>query len=301
MAERRTWTGSIRPADDARRLLDQVNTASVDKQNTTALAHAVQHADEVELRPDASRLLNVDPQLKPLLPWPGLPRGATINVVGSTSLLLALIAGAMRDGGWAAIVGLPHLGVLAAIQEHRLAAERLALVPNPGPDWPQVVSALVDGVDVVAVAVPGPVADSTVRTLQARAREKGCVLVPTSRWPGASTTLKVTGRRREGLGHGSGRLKRQTLDVTASGRGAAARLRKATVAFGEPVVDAATLITSFAPPAHNYASPEPAAEKTQNGTQTDLSSTLKQAETPADPWAQLMRHLPRIDRSRPWH
>lgn len=49
------------------------------------------------------------------------------------SLLLALIAGAMRNGGWAACVGLPHLGLLAAIQEHGIAAERFALVPRPRP------------------------------------------------------------------------------------------------------------------------------------------------------------------------
>ncbi|MFI5895668.1 hypothetical protein ACIA5D_36790 [Actinoplanes sp. NPDC051513] len=288
MADRRTWQGAIRSPGDARRLLDQVNAASVDKANMTALATAVQQADEVELRPDATRFLPVDDQIAPLLPWPGLPRGATVGVVGSTNLLLALIAGATKGGGWAACVGLPHLGLLAAIQEHRIPAERLALVPNPGPDWPQVVAALIDGVDLVAVGVPGPVADGTVRSLQARAREKGCVLVPTSRWPAANTTLEVTGRRWEGLGHGRGRLKRQTLEVTTSGRGAAARPRRTTVTFGEPVVNVAAVVAALPPLRDELMAPAvPATPQPEPGL--------------PDPWADLLHHLPRIERKRPYH
>uniref|UniRef100_UPI0005581158 hypothetical protein n=1 Tax=Actinoplanes subtropicus TaxID=543632 RepID=UPI0005581158 len=70
-ASRSTWAGAIRTADDVRRLLDDTNTAGTT--NLTALARAVQHAAEVELRPDATRLLDVDNRLKPLLPWPGIP------------------------------------------------------------------------------------------------------------------------------------------------------------------------------------------------------------------------------------
>ncbi|WP_030443846.1 hypothetical protein, partial [Actinoplanes subtropicus] len=73
--------------------------------NLTALARAVQHAAEVELRPDATRLLEVDKRLKPLLPWPGIPRGSTVGVVGSMSLLMLLLASA-TEHGWAAAVGM---------------------------------------------------------------------------------------------------------------------------------------------------------------------------------------------------
>jgi hypothetical protein len=179
--QRRTWGGAIRTAEEARALLDQVNAAGVERANMTSLARAVRHAEEVELRPDATRLLPAHEQIAALLPWPGIPRGTTIGVVGSNSLLFLLLAGAMRDGSWVACVGMPDLGVLAAVQDHGIPAERLALVPHPGPDWPHVVSALIDGVDLVAVGVPGPVADGTVRSLQARAREKGTVLVPNAR------------------------------------------------------------------------------------------------------------------------
>jgi len=48
---------------------------------------------------------------------------------------------------------MPDLGLLAAY-ELGVDLERLALVPEPGPDWPQVVAALLDGIDVVVVAPP---------------------------------------------------------------------------------------------------------------------------------------------------
>jgi hypothetical protein len=225
-----------------RRVLDQVNARGQDRAITTALAHAVEQANAVELRPDASRLLPADDWLRALLPWPGLPRGSTIGVVGSTTLLLGLLRAAIRGGGYAAVVCLSHLGALAAVQDHQIPSGRLALVPDPGPDWPTVVGALIDGVALVAIGVPGPVPEGTARSLQARAREKGCVLVPTSRWPAANVTLEVTARRWEGLGQGRGRLKRQVLQIQASGRGAAARPRRAMVSIGDPPVDLAKLI-----------------------------------------------------------
>ncbi|NBH10575.1 hypothetical protein GTY80_45970, partial [Amycolatopsis sp. SID8362] len=67
---------------------------------------------------------------------------------GSTSLLLALLAPATAAGSWAAVVGLPSLG-LAAAAEHGADLSRLALVPRPGAEFPAVVAALLDGVDVV--------------------------------------------------------------------------------------------------------------------------------------------------------
>ena len=65
---------------------------------------------------------------------------------------------------------------------------------NPGPEWPTVVAALIDGVDVVVVAVPGQVSGSVTSRLVARARQRGCVLVPYGRWDGADVTLHWSGR-----------------------------------------------------------------------------------------------------------
>ncbi|MFC3539289.1 hypothetical protein [Couchioplanes azureus] len=161
----------------------------------------------------------------------GASAGAGVSVGtggGNTSLLLALLAAASRAGSWCAVVGVPALGVLAAA-ESGIALERLALVPNPGPEWPTVVAALIDGVDVVVVAVPGSVSASVASRLVARARQRGCVLVPYGRWDGADVTLQVTRGRWEGLGAGRGRLRRREVTVVARGRGAAARPKELTM------------------------------------------------------------------------
>src|SRR5687768_4698370 len=80
-------------------------------------------------------LLAVLPALGALLPEEGLRRGTTVAVGGSgatTSLGLALAAGASRAGSWVAGVGLASLGVIAAA-ELGLALERFALVAAPPP------------------------------------------------------------------------------------------------------------------------------------------------------------------------
>jgi hypothetical protein len=147
---------------------------------------------------------------------------------GSTSLLLALLAAASAAGSWCAVVGVPTLGALAAA-ESGIALDRLALVPNPGPEWPTVVAALIDGVDVVVIAVPGQVSASIASRLVARARQRGCVLVPYGRWTGADVTLQVTQGRWEGLGTGHGRLRRREVTVIARGRGTAAWPKEITM------------------------------------------------------------------------
>lgn len=187
--------------------------------------------------PDPSgqhRLLPVPPELGALLPWRGLRRGSTVAVVveaddgapsGSASLVLTLIAAASRAGSWCALVGIPTFGALAAA-DMGIALDRLALVPNPGPDWPTVVAALIDGVDVVVIAAPHAVSASIASRLTARARQRGSVLVPYGRWDGADVTLRVVEAAWEGLGDGRGRLRRRQVVIAARGRGAASRPRE---------------------------------------------------------------------------
>jgi hypothetical protein len=182
------------------------------------------------------RVLPVPPELSGLLPNRGLRRGSTVAVAtgqsapgsGGTSLLLALLSAASRAGSWCAVVGVPELGALAAA-ESGIALDRLALVPNPGPEWPTVVAALIDGVDVVVAAVPGPVSASIASRLVARARQRGSVLMPFGRWDGADVTLQVMHGTWDGLGAGRGRLRRREVTITARGRGAAARPREITL------------------------------------------------------------------------
>jgi hypothetical protein len=225
------WAGDGRIAgpDDVRRILADVNTAGLRRDITALATQLVQSADEAALtEPDVGRVLPAYPAIAELLPWPGgIRRGATVAVVGSTSLLMALLAGALSEGSWGAVCGLPDFGALAAA-EIGVPLERLALVPAPGPDWPTVVSALIDGVDVVAVAAP-PGGESATRALMNRARQRGCVLLATTSWPSCDLTIELTGRKWIGLGEGHGRLRHQEMTLRAVGRGRAARPRTATV------------------------------------------------------------------------
>lgn len=174
-------------------------------------------------RPGAERVLPVRAELADLLPLHGLRRGSTVVVRGSTTLLLALLAEATAGGSWAAVVGMPSLGVLAAA-ELGVAIPRLALIPTPGPDYPDVVAALLDGIDLVAVTPQttrrGP---DLARRLSARARHRESILLVVGAWPGADLELDCTETTWSGLGNGHGHLTAQEITVTVRGRGVASR------------------------------------------------------------------------------
>jgi hypothetical protein len=181
------------------------------------------------------RLLPVLPALQPLLPHPGLRRGATVAVTRSAALALALVAGASAAGSWVAAVGLPDLGIVAAA-ETGIVLERLALVPAPGARaWPTVVAALLDAVDVVLVRSPPGLPDAQARRLIARARERGAVLVPLGPWPQpADLRLAVTASTWHGIGQGHGHLHSRLAEVVATGRGAATRERRTLLWLPSP-------------------------------------------------------------------
>ncbi|MEU0535704.1 hypothetical protein [Amycolatopsis tolypomycina] len=167
-------------------------------------------------------VLTVLPELARLLPGGGLRRGSTVAVRGARSLVLALLAAATRNGSWAAVTGLPDLG-LAAAAELGVDLARLALVPDPGAELVAVLSALVDGFDLVVLG-PASVSPQTARKLAGRVRNRGTVLLTAGSWPGADVELTVSGRRWHGLTQdGHGHLRSREVQATSHGRGAAAR------------------------------------------------------------------------------
>ncbi|GAB3579319.1 hypothetical protein GCM10027445_47700 [Amycolatopsis endophytica] len=192
--------------------LPGVNTA-------TSVAAAAEHAQLT------GQVLPVRPELRCLLPSSGLRRGSTVAVRGSTSLLLALLAEATATGSWAAAVGMPDLGLVAAA-ELGVEVSRLALVPRPGVEFTAVTAALLDGVDVVAVAARGA-APRDARRLSARARHRGAVLLSLGPWPGAEVELNCEAGRWAGLEGGHGYLRERRVRVQGAGRGAATRPRQA--------------------------------------------------------------------------
>jgi hypothetical protein len=179
--------------------------------------------------------LPVDPALAGVLPG-GLRRGSTVTVSGSVSLMLALLGAASAAGAWCALVGFPRISAEAA-REYGVELRRLALVPAPGESWTTAVGALLDSVDVVAARPPRGrgLAPGDVRRLAARARSKDAVLVPfvsgeqPNAWPGADVRLHARGGSWTGIGAGTGRLRARAVEVSAGGRGTAARPRTATL------------------------------------------------------------------------
>lgn len=180
------------------------------------------------------RLLPVRDDLASLLPGGGLRRGSVVEIA-APSLLFVAMAEALRVGSWAALVGLPTLG-LAAARDHGITFERLAVVAAPPVDLAAtVVAALVDALDLVVLGpgVVGRAADA--RRLTARARERESVLLVHGRWPEAvDLRLTVVSRHFEGIGQGHGHLRSWSVEVETDGRGAAARRRRRLITLAGP-------------------------------------------------------------------
>ena len=175
------------------------------------------------------QLLPVLPAFEGLLPWRGLRRGVTVAVAGTaaTSLALALAVAPSRAGSWCAAAGLPSLGLVAAAEVGiDLARFPMVALPSGAREWAAAVAAIVDSLDVVLLHPPGRVQAVDARRLTARARERGAVLVVVGgHWEGADVRLAVQSSSWDGLGQGHGRLRARRVEVTAEGRGAAARPR----------------------------------------------------------------------------
>jgi hypothetical protein len=198
-----------------------------------------------------TRLLDVPGALGGLFPDGGVRRGSTVVIgtgSGGSSLALALAAAVTSGGSWAAAVGWPSLGLVAA-SELGVRLERLALVPHPGAQWAMVAAALLDGIDLLILAPPVRVRGADARRLAARARERGVVMVvlegSTSTgfgWPEPpDIKLTVTGSAWDGLGVGHGHLSSRRVDIRLTGRRAAARERCRTLWLPGPDGEVATL------------------------------------------------------------
>ncbi|WP_419150618.1 hypothetical protein [Nocardia vinacea] len=179
-----------------------------------AAAERIPHA--AELRREA---LAVPPALAELLPDGGLVKGSVVAYSGASSLLAGLLAAVTEGGGHAAVVGVPRLGLLAAV-EMGAQLQRLAVVADPGPDPVEVAAVLLDGLDLVVLGLAGAaVAPSRTRVIAARARSKGATLVVTDgRWPNPSLRVDTRIAGYGGLGAGRGRLRSLRLEVAVRGK-----------------------------------------------------------------------------------
>ena len=149
------------------------------------------------------RLLPVVPSLAPLfgvevvadgVPL-GLTRGHTVMCTGAAavSCALAIAAAPSRAGSWVAIVGEPRLGPLAAA-EAGVVLERTVFVDDPrGGDPASVLSALVDGIEIILVpsALIATLSSSLVRRVQTRVQSRGGVLLVVGDTPSIFVSRRV--------------------------------------------------------------------------------------------------------------
>ena len=189
-------------------------------------SHAHSHPGPDDLLPDSETRLPIPQLLAELLPvLPALlPRGTVAVLSGARSLPLSMVAAVTAAGGNAAIVGQPNIGLLAAV-EMGADLSRLAVIPDPGSDPVEVAAVLMDGMDLVVLALGGRSVPLTrARAVVARAHHKGCTLLVTDGdWQGASIrlTARVCGYETTASMPGFGRISKVRLqinDVCARGR-----------------------------------------------------------------------------------
>jgi hypothetical protein len=176
------------------------------------------HADDV--LPDSQARLPVPQLLSEVLPG-ALPRGTVAVLSGARSLPLSMVAAVTAAGGNVAIVGQPDVGLLAAV-EMGADLSRLAVIPDPGTDPVEVAAVLMDGMDLIVLALGGRSVPLTrARAVVARARQKGCTLLVTDGdWQGASVrlTARVCGYDTTSDTPGFGRISKVRLEVGGVGR-----------------------------------------------------------------------------------
>src|SRR3984893_17430316 len=183
-------------------------------------AHTRGHPGPDDLLPESEIKLPIPQLLADVLPE-ALPRGTVAVLSGSRSLPLSMVAAVTAAGGNAAIIGQPDIGLLAAV-EMGADLSRLAVIPDPGTDPVEVAAVLMDGMDLVVLALGGRSVPLTrARAVVARAHHKGCTLLVTDGdWQGASIRLeaRVSGYETTSDKPGFGRISKVRLEVCAAGR-----------------------------------------------------------------------------------
>ena len=163
-------------------------------------------------------LLPVLPALRDLLPHGALQRGSVVSASGWNLLCLALAAGPVLADASCTVAGIPEFGVAAAA-DAGVDPARLLLVPDLGPNWPQVVASLLDGCELVVLRPPDRPAAHLRRKLEATVRRYRAVLLVAGDWEGAQVRLRIAEQEWAGIGAGHGRLRARRAQVVADGRG----------------------------------------------------------------------------------
>lgn len=176
------------------------------------------------------RLLPVVEPLSSLLPEGGLVRGQAIASSGPAALSLALatVSGAVVAGSWLAVVDVPMLG-LETTAEFGIPLERVVRVDpdhgraggrDHGRAWAELMTATIDGFEIVITRVPAMLNRALATRVQVRWKAKGAVVVVVGRTGPVSAAIELeSGQARwEGIEPGAGHLRSRRVMVAASGR-----------------------------------------------------------------------------------
>lgn len=196
-------TGGMRSASHLELVRESITTAAT-------LAH--------------ERTLPVATELADLLPAKSLQRGSTLAVHGNgaTSFGLALVGQAIRDGSFLAVVAPSSFGLASCI-DYDIPLRRVVqfVLPSDGTKWAQAVAAIIEGFDIVVLADRHRASTSQARSLAARNRERGSVLVRVggASWSeAADLRFDVNATEWTGLGTGFGHLNAREVAIQVAGR-----------------------------------------------------------------------------------
>lgn len=153
--------------------------------------------------------------------------------VDDTSLLLALLSAASRNGTWTAVVGVGDLGIQAAA-EAGLDLDRTIVVPDPGDLWLEAVAALIDVTPAIWLRPTSVVRPALAAKLAGRLRKRNATLLVQGEWSGCEARLSCEESRWWGAEAGHGRLRSRQVCVVCRRAGAPDR----SVRLWLPAVDA---------------------------------------------------------------
>ena len=141
-----------------------------------------------------------------------LQTGTTYGV-DSASLAMLLMAGPSGDGAWCGVVGSAEFGIEAAAAAG-VELSRTILVPDPGDQWLDVTSALIDVLTVVVAKPPALVSEGAASRISARLRQRGAMLIAWGDWPRCDARLTMDDVSWVGLGRGHGHLRARQATVS---------------------------------------------------------------------------------------
>ncbi|WP_448812131.1 hypothetical protein [Agromyces bauzanensis] len=147
----------------------------------------------------------------------GLRQGAVYQALGSLSVVMELVAGVSRAGGWVAVVDVPQFGIEAAAA-HGIELERLALVRDTRGQALRVIAALADTVPVVVAGPAATLSPDDAARFAGRLRKSGTTLITLGDWPDVDGLVTASPAGWDGLENGHGLLRASHLAVELSGR-----------------------------------------------------------------------------------